>query len=63
MTHREQLIQELQETPDVLIEQLLNYLHRLKEQEKNLSLLNLLGFSATRKHRKCKQVLRRIVVS
>jgi hypothetical protein len=34
MTHREQLIQELQATPDILIKQLLDYLHRLQEQEK-----------------------------
>lgn len=43
MTNREQLLLELQETPDILIEQLLEYLHQLKAQENKSPFAQFIG--------------------
>lgn len=43
MTHHEQLLQELQETPNILIEQLLDYLHCLKAQEQQSPFTQFIG--------------------
>ncbi len=43
MTNREQLIQELEETPDDIVQLLLDYLHRVKATRKDHPLAKFAG--------------------
>jgi len=43
MTNREQLLQELKETPDDIVQLLLDYLHRVKATRKNHPLAKFAG--------------------
>lgn len=43
MTNREQLIAELQEIPDEVITQLLEYLHRLRSPQQNSPFMKFAG--------------------
>lgn len=43
MTNREQLIQELEETPDYIVQLLLDYLHRVKATQKDHPLAKFAG--------------------
>jgi hypothetical protein len=43
MTNREQLIQELEETPDDIVQLLLDYLHRVKATRKDHPLAKFVG--------------------
>ncbi|QYX30078.1 hypothetical protein [Sphaerospermopsis torques-reginae] len=43
MTNREQLIQELEETPDDIVQLLLDYLHRVKATRKEHPLAKFAG--------------------